>query len=375
MIGHTHHKTTDDKDHITLNKPTNHNKSILTKNADESTSDDIFPTLKRPLPSLNKKAIVTSNSHQENDVKKDVIPKSIFPPTFSSRLIHKIPPNFSQLNPVVTDVFPKSDLNDNPSPLKGVDQPEDKTNLTVSPSNSTFNIADTTLLNNTTEITNSTADVTKNSTLSDVTNNQSNSSLVSQQVTYIPLNQTNFNSTQTNIVNNTLLTNQTDSTDSSTNQTLATNQTLPYTVDSTAKSLQSNQSNIQPINITETTPLLKSNQSNIEPINITGTTAFLKLNQTNFEPMNNTETPSLKSNQSNTDPLVASWRQYFPSFFPSSPSQNTNQENSQLRADVIGPTNPGHTDEIKMGEYCKVCLLYTSPSPRDKRQSRMPSSA
>ena len=26
-------------------------------------------------------------------------------------------------------------------------------------------------------------------------------------------------------------------------------------------------------------------------------------------------------------------------------------------------------------EWRKVCLLYTSPSPRDKRQSRMPSSA
>ena len=25
--------------------------------------------------------------------------------------------------------------------------------------------------------------------------------------------------------------------------------------------------------------------------------------------------------------------------------------------------------------YCNICLLYTSPSPRDKRQSRMPSSA
>ena len=25
--------------------------------------------------------------------------------------------------------------------------------------------------------------------------------------------------------------------------------------------------------------------------------------------------------------------------------------------------------------YCRPCLLYTSPSPRDKRQSRMPSSA
>ena len=27
------------------------------------------------------------------------------------------------------------------------------------------------------------------------------------------------------------------------------------------------------------------------------------------------------------------------------------------------------------GELLKFCLLYTSPSPRDKRQSRMPSSA
>ena len=27
------------------------------------------------------------------------------------------------------------------------------------------------------------------------------------------------------------------------------------------------------------------------------------------------------------------------------------------------------------GEHTKNCLLYTSPSPRDKRQSRMPSSA
>ena len=25
--------------------------------------------------------------------------------------------------------------------------------------------------------------------------------------------------------------------------------------------------------------------------------------------------------------------------------------------------------------HCMICLLYTSPSPRDKRQSRMPSSA
>ena len=29
----------------------------------------------------------------------------------------------------------------------------------------------------------------------------------------------------------------------------------------------------------------------------------------------------------------------------------------------------------EVGELCKVCLLYTSPSPRDRTRSRMPSSA
>ena len=34
-------------------------------------------------------------------------------------------------------------------------------------------------------------------------------------------------------------------------------------------------------------------------------------------------------------------------------------------------------DEVmkSLHAYCNFCLLYTSPSPRDKRQSRMPSSA
>ena len=32
-------------------------------------------------------------------------------------------------------------------------------------------------------------------------------------------------------------------------------------------------------------------------------------------------------------------------------------------------------DEPEVNGFCNSCLLYTSPSPRDKRQSRMPSSA
>ena len=31
--------------------------------------------------------------------------------------------------------------------------------------------------------------------------------------------------------------------------------------------------------------------------------------------------------------------------------------------------------EFILAGLCSICLLYTSPSPRDKRQSRMPSSA
>ena len=49
--------------------------------------------------------------------------------------------------------------------------------------------------------------------------------------------------------------------------------------------------------------------------------------------------------------------------------------------------NTGETQELRMSvaeyeqwktdnpDWDKDCLLYTSPSPRDKRQSRMPSSA
>ena len=33
------------------------------------------------------------------------------------------------------------------------------------------------------------------------------------------------------------------------------------------------------------------------------------------------------------------------------------------------------TDTGRYSSYCSTCLLYTSPSPRDKRQYRMPSSA
>ena len=47
-----------------------------------------------------------------------------------------------------------------------------------------------------------------------------------------------------------------------------------------------------------------------------------------------------------------------------------------LEEDNVGCVLLGPTSGIKEGQTVKrTCLLYTSPSPRDKRQSRMPSSA
>ena len=47
---------------------------------------------------------------------------------------------------------------------------------------------------------------------------------------------------------------------------------------------------------------------------------------------------------------------------------------AQIGAFLVGLSMKGETIE-EITASAKVCLLYTSPSPRDKRQSRMPSSA
>ena len=61
-----------------------------------------------------------------------------------------------------------------------------------------------------------------------------------------------------------------------------------------------------------------------------------------------------------------------------SPTDNVVVARAALRADTrveeealttLDPIDPGHKVATQ------ACLLYTSPSPRDKRQSRMPSSA
>ena len=42
---------------------------------------------------------------------------------------------------------------------------------------------------------------------------------------------------------------------------------------------------------------------------------------------------------------------------------------------VEAETSDGYSVVSEFSEEVSTCLLYTSPSPRDKRQSRMPSSA
>ena len=52
----------------------------------------------------------------------------------------------------------------------------------------------------------------------------------------------------------------------------------------------------------------------------------------------------------------------------------TELEKTSSQADVTDKDNRQVLDKL-VDVYFDVCLLYTSPSPRDKRQSRMPSSA
>ena len=61
-------------------------------------------------------------------------------------------------------------------------------------------------------------------------------------------------------------------------------------------------------------------------------------------------------------------------------SSNKSNENKKLKCGVpahqyTDPHAPKHTHTYHSTQQTRICLLYTSPSPRDKRQSRMPSSA
>ena len=51
------------------------------------------------------------------------------------------------------------------------------------------------------------------------------------------------------------------------------------------------------------------------------------------------------------------------------------QTGIKVRPIAVGTGNAISNAKRGDGDVLMVCLLYTSPSPRDKRQSRMPSSA
>ena len=49
----------------------------------------------------------------------------------------------------------------------------------------------------------------------------------------------------------------------------------------------------------------------------------------------------------------------------------------KVRAAIVGYGNIGHfvLEALQAAPDFEICLLYTSPSPRDRQKSRMPSSA
>ena len=59
-----------------------------------------------------------------------------------------------------------------------------------------------------------------------------------------------------------------------------------------------------------------------------------------------------------------------------SSAQDLHDEIKEYIDVLMGHINPPIADGVDtLFEVSSTCLLYTSPSPRDKRQSRMPSSA
>ena len=72
----------------------------------------------------------------------------------------------------------------------------------------------------------------------------------------------------------------------------------------------------------------------------------------------------------------------FSQFLPArviSIDQSTSLSNGEIVAEILSPlaTRPNQTQlqATPLFSNIKTCLLYTSPSPRDRQKSRMPSSA
>ena len=77
--------------------------------------------------------------------------------------------------------------------------------------------------------------------------------------------------------------------------------------------------------------------------------------------MNKTITPSLETIERN-------W------FLVDAKDKTLGRLATEIATVLRGKNKPTFTPHLDTGDFV-ICLLYTSPSPRDKRQSRMPSSA
>ena len=69
------------------------------------------------------------------------------------------------------------------------------------------------------------------------------------------------------------------------------------------------------------------------------------------------------------DELIIKTANLTKSYGPHVALDNLNLAVKKGATGLLGPNGAGKST------FLKTCLLYTSPSPRDKRQSRMPSSA
>jgi hypothetical protein len=200
------------------------------------------PLAPLPAPVLSQ----TKASHELNNIKKDVIPKSIFPSTLTSTMVNKMPPitTGNSLEPALSqDTSPK---------------------------------------------------------------------------TFMPLS----------------INNQSDS-------------QIPVTFQSRAKTNQSEslvRSNL-PVNTTQLQSTTLNDHSN---------TTVVRSNL----PITFTEAlPSLILNQSQNEPVSASWRQYFPSYFPANDTDASNQQANFISADqanakydVTKNTIPAQPNEVKVGK-------------------------
>ena len=78
------------------------------------------------------------------------------------------------------------------------------------------------------------------------------------------------------------------------------------------------------------------------------------------------------SKNATKDEIKKSYRRLAMKFHP---DRNTNDANAEKKFKEAKEAYEVLSDNSKKETYDRFCLLYTSPSPRDRTRSRMPSSA